>query len=426
MSDVVELAENPYSRLIAWEVWNFMSIAHAKAEFDERNILNFKGYNDSGKSAMLQALKVLVANTNPTKQVSFIQDDKDYFRVIGYFSDGITILRDKYINGQSLYEMYKDNTCIYSSKQGNTLTRITDVPKPIADYLGLIMYDGVCLNARACFEKQIGVQTTGAENYSMFNAVLKSEEIASAGKMLNNDKNKLLADINTYENELSTYKTLISETKDITEGMITYLKNSDSAVDSCDEALVKLGDINNIITALSQIALYPVLDAIETDQLSTLANIDAYYSALSEIIVYPNVDVISEDDIEKLSLLAKLQHSVEQLFELPNIPEVAEIDISVLEQLSNIKTLKETLDNCVVMPEVPNIEDAIVKSLENINMILWGIADCTATIQDIDSKLEKGSQELDELNKELLAHGVKLVKCPDCGAMFDPDGVHGH
>ena len=96
-----------YSKILFWEVWNFMSIEHGKAEFDEQNIINFKGYNDSGKSAMLTALKVAITNSNPTKQVSFIQDDKEFFRVLIVFDDGITILRDKYLNGQSLYEMYK-------------------------------------------------------------------------------------------------------------------------------------------------------------------------------------------------------------------------------------------------------------------------------------------------------------------------------
>lgn len=190
-SPVVEQFENPYPRMLYWEAWNFMSIEHGKCEFDDRNIVNLKGYNDSGKSAMLQALKVLISNSNPTKQIGFIQDDKDYFRVVAAFEDGVMILRDKYVNGQSLYEMYKDNQLIYTSKSGNALTRITEVPKPIADYLGLIMYDGTCLNARACFEKQIGVQTTGSENYKMFNTVLKSEEIATASALLNNDRNKI-------------------------------------------------------------------------------------------------------------------------------------------------------------------------------------------------------------------------------------------
>ena len=171
------MSENtsPYSRLLWWTAENFMSIENGKCEFDERNIINLKGYKDSGKSAMLLALKVLLSNSHPTKQVDFIQDNKDYFRIIAYFDDGVMILRDKYINGQSLYEMYKDNQVIFSTKQKNgALSSVKGVPEPIQQYLGLITYEDAILNARACFEKQIGVQTTGSENYKMFNTVLKS------------------------------------------------------------------------------------------------------------------------------------------------------------------------------------------------------------------------------------------------------------
>ena len=55
-----EETKNPYARLLSWEVWNFMAIKNGKCDFDERNIINLKGYNDSGKSAMLTALNRLI------------------------------------------------------------------------------------------------------------------------------------------------------------------------------------------------------------------------------------------------------------------------------------------------------------------------------------------------------------------------------
>ena len=172
--------EREFSRLLSWEVFNFMSVEHAICEFDDSNIVNIKGYNDSGKSAMLRALDVLFSNMKPTKQIDFIQDGKEYFRIVANFSDGVSILRDKYINGQSLYEMWKDNNCIFSTKKGNALTKVTEVPQPIRDYLCIVSYEDIVLNSRSCFEKQLGVQTTGSENYKLFNTVLKSEEIAPA------------------------------------------------------------------------------------------------------------------------------------------------------------------------------------------------------------------------------------------------------
>ena len=68
-----------HSRLLWWSVENFMSIKEAKVEFDDTNIINFKGFNDSGKSAMLRALEVLLSNKYPTEQAKFIKDGESYF-----------------------------------------------------------------------------------------------------------------------------------------------------------------------------------------------------------------------------------------------------------------------------------------------------------------------------------------------------------
>ena len=228
VEQTVDSSVSPYARLSGWQVENFMSLEKASVEFDDRNIINIKGYNDSGKSAMLVALKVLLCNTNPTKQVGFIQDGKEYFRIVANFTDGVQILRDKYINGQSLYEMYKDGTLIYTSKNKGTLTKISEVPQPIQDYLGLITYDGVCLNSRSCFEPQIGVQTTGSENYKMFNTVLKSEEIARATELINTDKNKLVNDISSVSAQIDANKGLLGVGANITTDMLDYLKAHDN------------------------------------------------------------------------------------------------------------------------------------------------------------------------------------------------------
>lgn len=48
------------SKILGLELENFMSIKEAKLVFDETNIINLKGYNDSGKSAITRALDVLM------------------------------------------------------------------------------------------------------------------------------------------------------------------------------------------------------------------------------------------------------------------------------------------------------------------------------------------------------------------------------
>lgn len=393
MDSVVSESVNPYSRILYWEVWNFMSLKHARCDFDERNIVNLKGYNDSGKSAMLTALKVLLYNSNSTKQVSFIQDDKEYFRILVAFDDGVQIMRDKYVNGQSLYEMYKDGKCIYSTKNGNALTRVTEVPQPIADYLGLIMYDGVCLNARACFEKQIGVQTTGSENYKMFNSVLKSEEIATAGILLNNDKNKLSSDIEATDYELQAQKRLLGDNANLTKDMVDYLKAHDSQLDICESQIVALSNISNLLSAKNAVPITPEVGTVDVSQLNELSRISSLVQAISGVVIHP---------------------------------EVPSIDNSRLETLNNILSLSKAFNSIKVAPEVGQIESEQLKNLETIKNIVNDIAFYNAEISDNDTRLTALGEELKTLQVELANHGVKMVKCPGCGQIFNPEEAHAH
>lgn len=390
---VVAESVNPYSSITSWEVWNFQSIEHGKCEFDERNIINLKGYNDSGKSAMLNALKVALCNANPTKQVGFIQDDKDYFRVLVTFSDGIQILRDKYINGQSLYEMYKDGKCVFSTKNGNALTKVSDVPQPIADYLGLIMYDGACLNARACFEKQIGVQTSGSENYKMFNTVLKSEEIATASTLLNNDKNKLASDISATDYDLQAQKNLLGTSGKITEDMVVFLKEHDAELDELEANASELIAICNIYNGMISIPVIPEIASIDMSQVSELANIERLIKELNGVVI---------------------------------TPEVTAIDTVRLTELANIVSLNNALAQISVAPELAAISDTQLNDLLIISNMVSTLAELDKEISDADKRISDTAIELEKLQKELANHGVKMVKCPGCGQIFDPEQQHIH
>ena len=239
--ELEQLSVPKESKLLYWEVYNFMSLTHAKFEFDEQGIINILGYNDSGKSSALRALEVNMYNRFPQSQLSFIQSGQDYFRVISVWSDGVVIIKDKYLNGQGLYEMWKGDTCLYTSKKNGVLTKIADVPLCIQEYFNLVKFEDSYLNSRSCFEKQFLVQTTGSENYTALNTVLRSEELSTAGSLINADRNKLASDISVADTELSVYRSQYKEGIEITEELVSTLKRHDELLDVSDERLSSIG-----------------------------------------------------------------------------------------------------------------------------------------------------------------------------------------
>lgn len=382
-----------YSRLVSWEVYNFMAYTHAKAEFDEKGIVTIKGYNDSGKSAMLQALNVLMFNIKANQQIGFIKDDCDYFRVVAYFDDGVTILRDKYINGQSLYEMYKDDQVIFSTKQGKALTRVSGVPEPIEQYLGLISHDGTCLNSRSCIEKQLLVQTTGSENYKLLNVILKSEELAIATQMLNDDKNRVLQDINSTESRLQSAKELAGVGTALTEDLIVHLERMDKNCDDFDSMLSVLVTIDNLSKNISSIVITPELSAVDCGQIDSLLSIKSLINNLSSIPNLPELPVIDTSDLD---LLYSVQSILAELSTIPEIPSLGSIETDQFDTLTKIVEIYESLSSL-------NTEEDEIK-----NRLL-----------QLDEEMKKCASQLEE-------YGKVVIRCPNCGTVYDEESGHSH
>lgn len=384
-----------YSKIVNVEVWNFMAIEHGIVEFDERGIINLKGYNDSGKSAILRAVDVLMYNITPNKQVEFIQDDKDYFRVIMRFDDGVLILRDKYINGQSLYEMYKGNDLIFTTKSGKALTKVSEVPQPIQDYLGLLSFENMRFNSRSCFEKQIGVETTGSENYKAFNTVLKSEELTSASQMINNDKNKLISDMNNLESDLSAAKDLSATGVKLTSEVIEYLKAKDSEVDILEKQGDTLDAIKSVTINLRGVKLFPKLSQIDHERLDSAGRISSLHSSLGGIRVYKELQGVSAS---QLMALDKLKQDYENMRSIHTYPSVNSAKVCNLEERLGY--------------------------LNSIFSLMKSLADADSSLDDLRLEMTDNFTELSALEAEAKKVSQSLVRCPACGMIFDINEGH--
>jgi chromosome segregation ATPase len=288
--------------------------------------------------------------------------------------------------------MYKNGYLLFSTKNGNTLTKVQGVPKPIEDYLGLIMYDDVCLNSRSCFEKQIGVQTTGGENYKMFNTVLKSEELATASNLINTDRNKLVADISAISNQITANKELLGRGASLTDDIIDYLKEHDNLADLFDEQEKTINSIKDIEQTIKAIPNIPELKEVGYDDLKLLSEIEDLYTQIQGIKV---------------------------------APEVSEVDSSELTDLLNIQGILNSLDTVKVAPEVKTVDTTQLENLQAIQNLLTNLNDLDTNINDSVERLKTLDTELTQLQSDLQAYGVKLVKCPDCGCLFNPE-EHTH
>lgn len=411
-----------YSKIASIELTNFMSFKKAKLTFDESGILNIKGYNDSGKSSILRGIVVCLMDMFKRSQLKFIRHGEEYFRVVVTFDDGVSILRDKYINGQNLYEMYKDGDLLFTTKQGNKLSRVEGVPKVIEDYLGLCVTDSVYLNYQSCIDRLPVVDTKGSENYQMLHEVLRMEEIFIANNMINIDKNDLALDISTMQYNLQREEILLERCGDVSDEFISEIEKLHN------EALVtnkKQDDVRNIASIVgeySKIKSIPNIDKVCVDRYSKAQDIKWVLTKLDSIENIPRIDLLDCTQLAKVENIEKIIKELDKVNETPRIDKIS------VERLQSLNSIKGVIGNLSKYRDIPSISKVDVnllsrnRSLVEFYSVLNELDNKINVCTDIDMQLNDVESRLDTLVKEAKEKGVSFVKCNNCGSYTDIGG----
>ena len=382
------------SKILGLELENFMSIKEAKLVFDETNILNLKGYNDSGKSAITRALDVLLFDSYKRAQKNFITHGEHYFRIKLHFDDGVTIVRDKYLNGSSLYEMYLEGQLIFSTKVGNTLTQVKDVPLEIREYLAMTeTSEGNYLNSQSIYDKQFLIQTTGSENVELLNGVLKLKETGLATTAIKNDVNQLSSSINGLLADIESIKISLERYEDLDEGFIILLSDLDSKYDEVERKYNQLIDVENLLSDMAELPLgLPDLPLIDGGLYASLLGVASSVEELAKIKDIPTVDVISYNSYVELLKLVELQKSYK-----------------------NVNTY---------ILDIPLIDFGRLNTLKILGNSFKEFADISNTISSLMERSEELENESLQIQEYARENGISISKCDNCGALVQ--GIAGH
>lgn len=376
------------SKMLWLRIINFESIEDATLYFDERGCLILKGYNDSGKSAVINANRVFFYNWEPRKQDGFIQDDKTYFRLVGGFDDGVIVLRDKYTNGSSMLNMYKDGkmteeNLVYTNKQGNTLLQFEGIPEVVAEYLGVASFNNMYLNARDSKDPLFLVHTSGSENYSALSYMLRTEELSLSAKLLNADKNKKQSEIGELNSKLAILKSEYNSLYGYTEQSINALKTIDNILTNCEEKEKLLSDLDKNIKEAVSLVDIPKLEELDSIRFKKINIIVENLKEL-EIEISPQVPTI---DSKKLSLIRSIINTYDEINTISEVPTLSEIETDRVKLIAKINS-----------------------EINEINKL------------DIELNLDvktakKLKEEIDNYEQELKKLGGETVVCNNCGSL---------
>lgn len=380
-----------YSKITSIEVINFMIFEHARISFDERGIINLKGYNSTGKSTIERALAVCFADAFKRNQQKFIRYGEDYFRVIVEFDDGVRIVRDKYINGQSLYEMYQGDELLYTSKEGNKLTKISDVPLPIQQYLGLITLANGCLNYQSRRDPLWLIETPGSENYYALNEVLKTESIARANALINSDKNKLGGEIAELEADFQATELALEECSAVSEELLSTLVERESKAQGLCSRYEIISDIMCTVAEIRGCRLLPSVQRVDSgsvDRLEELLEVRRVVAEVGSHKSIPSFEMVDEYRIADINSIYN------------NTKEISESGITIATYMSGIS-----------MDKVDPLGD-IFNSLRELARVL-------KEEKALSREYDQVSSRLCTLVAEAKAEGKRFVQCDNCGVYME-------
>ena len=384
-----------YSKITSVEVTNFMVYSRAKLVFDDSNIVNIKGYNSSGKSTMLKAIGVCLTNMYPKSQTKLIRHGEEYFRIVVSFNDGVSILRDKYANGQSLYEMYKDGVCVFTTKEGRKLSKVDDVPEIIKTYLGLCNTSYGCLNYQSRQDKLWLVETTGSENYSTLNEILKSEEISRANALINSDKNSLSAEITQIEASVQAVKTERMAAEAYTEELLAALEAREHYVQELNRRAKAIRRLSETLSSIQEIKVPPVIEKMDVERLSAIGAMGRAVSEIGSIKIAPAVPKIEVSRLQKASALGSISSQI-----LDGRAQIVAVEIPLI-----------SVERSTRLSEVVKCAKAYGEAGSSYKELL-------VAKQKIETGLAKAVAEAD-------AQGIHFVKCDNCGSYTEvSEGVN--
>lgn len=381
------------SRLVSIELVNFMGYSYTRIDFDETNIISLKGYNSAGKTTVIRALAVINSDAWAMKQSKFIKYGASKFEIIENFSDGVRIVKEKYISGKSSYTMYKDGEEIFSTIQNGVYTSVKGVPDYVARYLNLIDDTKLNLHIRRGRDDLLLVDTSGRENYEFLSSALKAEEVTTASGMLKTDRLEVKSEISAIEYEIDSYTSLVQKDKVVTVSLVEYLEEHDRILAESESKKLQLENMFKLIEDYGKIKPSIHLNKIGVSKVALLGSI------FKKIEDYNNVRVsvpLNKTDHERVARLLTIFNGIEQ---------------------SNKYQTTLALDK--VNFEKLNDVTSILKNLEQLQNI-------EATVKKNKETLEEYNQAVVKMEQWLKENKVQTVRCRSCGELQPVGESHIH
>lgn len=416
-SQILKLIERVKTLIKSIHIDNFMSIKSADIEFDNRNIIDLCGYNDSGKSAIIRLIDIMFYNAYPTEQVHFIQNGEDFFRCVMVFTDGVEYERIKRSTGASIFILRKDGKEIYTNQSGRQIISTNGIPKVIADYLGVVKdeYTGEELNVRRCTDRLFLITTTGGDNYKILNTILQSDALAATSTQLNTDKNKLQQEVVARYNQLSALENQRKETPVVPTDRLDELENSVATLEEMTDRCNAICKAKDEKAVFDSIIVYPEVSKVNIQKYESIVEIMGYKNTASAPLP-AKISMVDSDKLAELQMLATLKDTA-------SMPLPVKVSNLAIDKYTDLRSLMIAVTAAKEVT-VPRGIDATIDIDRYCD--IKALHDSYATFSTANNDYIAKQSKYDTVHAKLkeLAEQYNLAICSNCGAISVGGHIH--
>lgn len=362
------------SRLIWYKVKNFAAFSNEVINFPEdKAILKINGYNDTGKSALLRGLSMLLLGRYQRDQQKFVKDGEDYFELSVGFNDGVELFMRRYAKRAGsgvFYELRKDGKVLYTTREGKALTAAKTIPDCFTRYLRLVTTKVADLNYRDRNDAPLLTGTSAKDNNEALNDVLKFSAVSDATEALRKNINDLNGQYNNVLGSYNAMESLKLQYRNATQGRV-------------DDAKALLDDVKKVGERRKKLA----------EMMSLLDGVDIHAESRNKD--YSALENSARGLSERLSGIKTIESQVEAGYSA-HVVALAFDDLASLDKDAGRVGGKFT---------------SLQALFTAYNQYHRAYKEQLAAKEGIKPLQEK----LDKINEEIKQRGGTLVKCPNCG-----------
>ena len=420
------IARGQKAKLLAWELENFAQYEKERFEFGSHWVLLLKAFNSTGKSNALKALEYNLTTKGIGLHLAkgFIKHGALESKITTFWSDGLEVeyylirtslgARSVFKNGYRVY-LNEDGkrTEVYNTLVDGRFVKITETPSFLKRYFNLAEVSGRYLNLMRGSEGLPVLEQSPASLNKMLSQAADLQTAEQAIKQMTDDNKETFQQLEIVEGRIRVYSQDIVERRHLTREVLNQLESRTTAYEQLETGSEGILSVASDLKAISDLEGTTTVSTVDTKALNQVVSIQSKLKEFGSETSLPLVDSIDSSNLTVLDNISKGLTALSETESFGQAPSVS--STQALEVISNLGTRLTELESTESFGLVSETDSSSLSSVLKLGSQF-------EELKSLDTQLDtetKGKaqcfKESEDLLEELKGQGYPVGICSHCG-----------